>query len=206
MATRNYQSTGRSWSRSRPSSPTSRSASGSSSRRGRSSPNAHPPATGSSTPAIWSACACRILKMQRDEYLLLKVIKERLLDQEASTTDASTPIADEAPEPADELAELPTAADVPRRDVGRHRHHRERIRELESFGLVSSHGPESARYYDGTTTSCCRSSRTSSASASSHGTSPCTGTSPSERRPSSSRRCRSLRHELRTPVARRWAR
>ena len=26
---------------------------------------------------------------------------------------------------------------------------RERIKELESFGLVCSHGPESARYYDG---------------------------------------------------------
>jgi hypothetical protein len=26
---------------------------------------------------------------------------------------------------------------------------RERIKELESFGLVCSHGPESAKYYDG---------------------------------------------------------
>jgi len=26
---------------------------------------------------------------------------------------------------------------------------KDRIRELESFGLVHSHGPESARYYDG---------------------------------------------------------
>jgi DNA-binding transcriptional MerR regulator len=91
-----------------------------------------------------------ILKMQRDEYLPLKVIKERLLDQEASTTDASTPIADEAPEPAEELAEPPTGLQMSLDEMSAATGiDRERIRELESFGLVSSHGPESARYYDG---------------------------------------------------------
>jgi DNA-binding transcriptional MerR regulator len=78
-----------------------------------------------------------ILKMQRDEYLPLKVIKERLLDQEASTTDASTPIADEAPEPAEELAEPPTGLQMSLDEMSAATGiDRERIRELESFGLV----------------------------------------------------------------------
>ena len=121
-----------------------------------------------------------ILKMQQDEYLPLKVIEERLLDQEASTTDASTPIADEAPEPADELAEPPTGLQMSLDEMSAATGiDRERIRELEVVGLVSSHGPSPPGTTTGTTTSCCRSSRLLP-SASNHGTSPCTGTSPSE--------------------------
>jgi DNA-binding transcriptional MerR regulator len=91
-----------------------------------------------------------ILKMQRDEYLPLKVIKERLLDQEAGTAETTEPTAEEAPEPVDELAEPPTGLQMSLDEmsaatgIGR-----EQIQELESFGLVTSHGPESARYYDG---------------------------------------------------------
>ena len=50
-----------------------------------------------------------ILKMQRDEYLPLKVIKDRLLQQEVSDGDvAEGEEAGEAPEPPEELAEPPT--------------------------------------------------------------------------------------------------
>lgn len=91
-----------------------------------------------------------ILKMQRDEYLPLKVIKERLLEQEAGTTEAEAPLAEDAPEPAEELAEPPTGLQMSIDEMSAATGiDRERIQELESFGLVSSHGPESARYYDG---------------------------------------------------------
>ncbi|HET9723484.1 MAG TPA: MerR family transcriptional regulator [Actinomycetota bacterium] len=91
-----------------------------------------------------------ILKMQRDEYLPLKVIKERLLDQEAGTSDMSAPTTEEAPEPAEELAEPPTGLQMSLDEMSAATGiDRERIKELESFGLVTSHGPESARYYDG---------------------------------------------------------
>ncbi|HEU4355214.1 MAG TPA: MerR family transcriptional regulator [Actinomycetota bacterium] len=91
-----------------------------------------------------------ILKMQRDEYLPLKVIKERLLDQEAAPSDVSAPATEEAPEPAEELAEPPTGLQMSLDEMSAATGiDRERIRELESFGLVTSHGPESARYYDG---------------------------------------------------------
>ena len=41
------------------------------------------------------------------------------------------------------------APDVARGDVHGHGHRRDRIKELEAFGIISSHGPEGARYYDG---------------------------------------------------------
>jgi DNA-binding transcriptional MerR regulator len=91
-----------------------------------------------------------ILKMQRDEYLPLKVIKDRLLEQEAGTAEAAAPVAEEAPEPADELAEPPTGLQMSIDEMSAATGiDRERIQELESFGLVCSHGPDSARYYDG---------------------------------------------------------
>jgi DNA-binding transcriptional MerR regulator len=92
-----------------------------------------------------------ILRMQRDEYLPLKVIKERLLHQEegdgqvegAATGSAGVEIEEELVEPPTGLQmsieEMSAATGI----------ERERIKELESFGLVCAHGPESARYYDG---------------------------------------------------------
>ena len=93
-----------------------------------------------------------ILKMQRDEYLPLKVIKDRLLQQE--TADGQ---GDGAPVPAagpiegeEDLAEPPTGLQMSIEEMSAATGiERERIRELESFGIVCSHGPESARYYDG---------------------------------------------------------
>ena len=93
-----------------------------------------------------------ILRMQRDEYLPLKVIKERLLQEEASDGQPGFPTAAEAGAEKDdeELAEPPTGLQMSIEEMSAATGvDRERIRELESFGLVCSHGPESARYYDG---------------------------------------------------------
>jgi DNA-binding transcriptional MerR regulator len=95
-----------------------------------------------------------ILRMQRDEYLPLKVIKERLLKQDAgeATGDAEGDAhPDEGPIEADEeLAEPTTGLQMSIEEMSAATGvDRERIRELESYGLVRSQGPESARYYDG---------------------------------------------------------
>ena len=93
-----------------------------------------------------------ILRMQRDEYLPLKVIKDRLLAQESLNGDA--PSAEEveaaAAEAEDDLAEPPTGLQMSIEEMSAATGvERERIKELESFGLVCSHGPEAASYYDG---------------------------------------------------------
>ena len=96
-----------------------------------------------------------ILRMQRDEYLPLKVIKERLLHQDAgSDGNGSAGEADadgeEGADPADEIAEAPTGLQMSLEEMSTATGiDRDRIKELESFGIVRSHGPEGARYYDG---------------------------------------------------------
>jgi DNA-binding transcriptional MerR regulator len=93
-----------------------------------------------------------ILRMQRDEYLPLKVIKDRLLQQETGDGQGEALAGSEngAAEPDEELAEAPTGLQMSIEEMSAATGvERERIRELESFGLVTSHGPESARYYDG---------------------------------------------------------
>jgi DNA-binding transcriptional MerR regulator len=90
-----------------------------------------------------------ILRMQRDEYLPLKVIKDRLLKQE-SGQDVTV---DEEPDRAsaeDEIAEPPTGLQMSMDEMSAATGiERERIKELEGFGLISSHGPDGAQYYDG---------------------------------------------------------
>jgi DNA-binding transcriptional MerR regulator len=91
-----------------------------------------------------------ILRMQRDEYLPLKVIKERLLHRETEDGQVLEETTEEAAEPAEELAEPPTGLQMSIEEMSAATGvDRERIKELESYGLVCSHGPESARYYDG---------------------------------------------------------
>src|SRR5262245_24901089 len=97
-----------------------------------------------------------ILRMQRDEYLPLKVIKERLLQQDAGAEDglASSPDGEassaEDATAEDEIAEAPTGLQMSLEEMSTATGiDRERIKELESFGIISSHGPEGARYYDG---------------------------------------------------------
>jgi DNA-binding transcriptional MerR regulator len=91
-----------------------------------------------------------ILRMQRDEYLPLKVIKERLLHQEEDGQVEMAPAGSADGEVAEELAEPPTGLQMSIEEMSAATGiERERIRELESFGLVCSHGPEAAPYYDG---------------------------------------------------------
>ncbi len=92
-----------------------------------------------------------ILRMQRDEYLPLKVIKDRLLQQESMDGDGVVAAEIEGTaEAEDDLAEPPTGLQMSIEEMSAATGiDRERIKELESFGLVSSHGPEAARYYDG---------------------------------------------------------
>jgi DNA-binding transcriptional MerR regulator len=99
-----------------------------------------------------------ILRMQRDEYLPLKVIKERLLKQESGVEgfdeDGVAVDADGEPSggsaPSEELAEAPTGLQMSLEEMSAATGvERDRIKELESFGIVCSHGPDGARYYDG---------------------------------------------------------
>jgi DNA-binding transcriptional MerR regulator len=96
-----------------------------------------------------------ILRMQRDEYLPLKVIKERLLHQDAGAEDGE-PSADGEARSEDgaslveEIAEAPTGLQMSLEEMSTATGiERDRIKELEAFGIISSHGPEGARYYDG---------------------------------------------------------
>jgi DNA-binding transcriptional MerR regulator len=99
-----------------------------------------------------------ILRMQRDEYLPLKVIKERLVTQDAEgeieggeTSAEARAEAEAAEDAADEgLADAPTGLQMSIEEMSAATGvERDRIKELESFGIVCSHGPDGARYYDG---------------------------------------------------------
>jgi DNA-binding transcriptional MerR regulator len=91
-----------------------------------------------------------ILRMQRDEYLPLKVIKERLLQIEGEDGHPEVAVAAAGGEVAEDLAEPPTGLQMSIEEMSAATGiERDRIRELESFGLVCSHGPDAARYYDG---------------------------------------------------------
>ena len=91
-----------------------------------------------------------ILKMQRDEYLPLKVIKERLLQQESQEGEPVETAAETEAEAAEELAEAVTGLQMSIDEMSAATGiDKERIKELETYGLVCSHGPDSAKYYDG---------------------------------------------------------
>jgi DNA-binding transcriptional MerR regulator len=92
-----------------------------------------------------------ILRMQRDEYLPLKVIKDRLLHlDEGDGQGQAMAQHDGAAEPDEELAEPPTGLQMSIEEMSAATGvDKDRIKELESFGLVHSQGPESARYFDG---------------------------------------------------------
>jgi DNA-binding transcriptional MerR regulator len=91
-----------------------------------------------------------ILKMQRDEYLPLKVIKERLIREESEIGPDGVAIVAPVVEDLEELAEAPTGLQMSLDEMSSATGiEKEQIQELESFGLVCSHGPEGAKYYDG---------------------------------------------------------
>lgn len=90
-----------------------------------------------------------ILRLQRDEYLPLKVIKDRLLRQEADGEEAPVEAQTEE-DKEEELAEPATGLQMSIDEMSAATGvEKARIKELESFGLVCSHGPEAAKYYDG---------------------------------------------------------
>jgi DNA-binding transcriptional MerR regulator len=91
-----------------------------------------------------------ILRLQRDEYLPLKVIKDRLLRQESGDEAVEEEADAESATAEDEIAEPPTGLQMSIDEISAATGiEKERIVELEGFGLVSSHGPDAARYYDG---------------------------------------------------------
>jgi DNA-binding transcriptional MerR regulator len=86
-----------------------------------------------------------ILRMQRDEYLPLKVIKERLARQDAE----GGGIADEH-SGEDEIIESPTGLQMSVEELAAATGvERERIAELEQFGILSRHGTNDDTYFDG---------------------------------------------------------
>jgi DNA-binding transcriptional MerR regulator len=96
-----------------------------------------------------------ILRLQRDEYLPLKVIKERLLKAD-SGDEEDQPTLEQATSGMDtdgggeDLAEAPTGLQMSLEEMAAATGvDRERIKELEQFGIVCTHGPEGGRYYDG---------------------------------------------------------
>jgi DNA-binding transcriptional MerR regulator len=100
-----------------------------------------------------------ILRMQRDEYLPLKVIKERLLKQDVQDEDAgadgdgevtASASGDSKAAVSEEIADAPTGLQMSIEEMSAATGvDRDRIKELDSFGIVCSHGPDGARYYDG---------------------------------------------------------
>jgi DNA-binding transcriptional MerR regulator len=84
--------------------------------------------------------------MQRDEYLPLKVIKERLVresGEEAVPAEADVAVEEEVAEPPTglqmSLDEMATATGV----------ETDRIRELEAFGILAPHRLNGGTFYDG---------------------------------------------------------
>src|SRR5438093_7915939 len=88
-----------------------------------------------------------ILRMQRDEYLPLKVIKERLEQREDEPALRRPVPGDGADE---ELAIPPTGLHMSAEELSAATGvDRNRIKELESFGILRSHGMNGDQYYDG---------------------------------------------------------
>ncbi len=93
----------------------------------------------------------RILRMQRDEYLPLKVIKERLEQVDSETE--GLPEEDRPPvdaPPSEEMALPPTGLHMSMDELSAATGvDRDRIRELEGFGIICSHGLNGDQYFDG---------------------------------------------------------
>jgi DNA-binding transcriptional MerR regulator len=89
-----------------------------------------------------------ILRMQRDEYLPLKVIKERLVRQDSGTEEGP------APEPSadgeEDLVEPPTGLQMSLEEMSAATGvDREIVSELERYGILCTHGSNGNTYFDG---------------------------------------------------------
>jgi len=90
----------------------------------------------------------KILRMQRDEYLPLKVIRERLELEDHPESAKPAPSMHARPE--EEVALPPTGLHMSAEELAAATGvDRDRINELEGFGLLCSHGMNGDRYYDG---------------------------------------------------------
>jgi len=92
-----------------------------------------------------------ILRLQRDEYLPLKVIKERLLRAEQDPiTEESVAAVKEDVSAVEEIATPPTGLHMSMDELSSATGvERDRIKDLESFGILCSHGLNGDKYYDG---------------------------------------------------------
>jgi DNA-binding transcriptional MerR regulator len=93
-----------------------------------------------------------ILKLQRDEYLPLKVIKERLAktDAEPESPNGSAPAKKVEVLPEDDIATPPTGLHMSMDELSSATGvERERIKELEGYGILCAHGMNGDKYYDG---------------------------------------------------------
>ena len=94
-----------------------------------------------------------ILRLQRDEYLPLKVIKERLLRAEqdpAGDEAAAASMVKEDVSAVEEIATPPTGLHMSMDELAAATGvERDRIKDLEGFGILCSHGMNGDKYYDG---------------------------------------------------------
>ena len=93
-----------------------------------------------------------ILRMQRDEYLPLKVIKERLRRAEQEPVSEAAAAATKKAEASaiEEIATPPTGLHMSMDELAAATGvERDRIKDLESFGILCSHGMNGDKYYDG---------------------------------------------------------
>src|SRR5207248_10391589 len=89
----------------------------------------------------------RILKMQRDEYLPLKVIKERLARE---GEDVPAARADDDGAGGEDIAEPPTGLQMSLDEMSTATGvEEERIRELEAFGILAPRSLNGEVYFDG---------------------------------------------------------
>ena len=90
----------------------------------------------------------KILRMQRDEYLPLKVIRERLEQEE--DPDSATANIGAASQGDEEIVLPPMGLHMSEDELAAATGvDRERIHELETFGILCSHGLNGDRYFDG---------------------------------------------------------
>ena len=88
-----------------------------------------------------------VLRMQRDEYLPLKVIKDRMTQSDEGPATERRKVDEQ---PADELALPPTGLQMSEEELSAATGvERNRIRELETFGILCSHRMNGDTYYDG---------------------------------------------------------
>ena len=94
-----------------------------------------------------------ILRLQRDEYLPegdqgTAAPSGRGVDDAGAVADGEAADGDDV-SATDEIADAPTGLQMSLEEMSAAGIDRDRIKELEAFGIISTHGPEGARYYDG---------------------------------------------------------